>query len=417
MRTNSRFQFMLKIAYQKGLFFALCLCLSLSLAGAQTEAASMGGQPSLTAVASDFVRQIVVRAGPISAASISFQNISVLPPDLQEAVQNAIFTGFRNAGIRMANSDPAPAHVDITFSEDWQGYLWIATVQQNGNRKVVMQKVARPAHVVAARAPMLTIRKNAVWQQDSPILDFFEDSHTLALLDPDQVSIYSSDSGQWRLRYVLGITHSHPWPRDVRGRLLISGLQVTAFLPGTRCSGSMSPPSLDCRASDDPWPVDQGNVVAFYSSRRNFFSGLLSGPSAGASVVPFFSAAALQTGDTRQWLFSGTDGRTRLYQYDLSAPAAIFSGWGSNMAAVHSNCGSGWQALVSAPTDSVKPDQLQAMEVLGREALPVSATIDLAGPVQALWTAGKNSEVVNGVLQSPATGKYEAFTLSVNCSR
>lgn len=408
---------MLKTAYQKGLFFALCLCLSLSLAGAQTEASASDGQPSLTAVAGDFVRHIVARAGPLPAASLSFQNISVLPPDLQESVQNAIFTGFRNAGIRMANTDPAPAHVDITFSEDWQGYLWIATIQQNGQKRVVMQKVARPAHLVAARAPMLTIRKNMVWQQDSPILDFFEDSHTLALLNPDQVSIYSSDSGQWRLRYVLGITHAHPWPRDVRGRLLINGLQVTAFLPGTRCSGSMSPPSLDCRASDDPWPVDEGTVVAFYSPRRNFFSGLLSGPSAGASVVPFFSAAALQTGDTHQWLFSGTDGRTRLYQYDLSAPAAIFSGWGSNMAAVHSNCGSGWQVLVTAQNDSVKPDQVQAMEVLGREALPVSATIDLAGPVQALWTAGKNSEVVNGVLQSPATGKYEAFTLSVDCSR
>ena len=415
MRANSRFQFMLKTAYQKGLFFALCL--SLPLAGAQTQVAPMDGQPSLTTVAGDFVRQIVARAGPLPAASISFQNISVLPPDLQESVQNAIFTGFRNAGIRMANADPSTAHVDITFSEDWQGYLWIASVQQNGNRKVVMQKVARPAHVAAVRAPMLTIRKNTVWQQDSPILDFFEDSHTLALLDPDQVSIYSSDSGQWRLRYVLGVTHAHPWPRDLRGRLLINGLQVTAFLPGMRCSGSMSPPSLDCRASDDPWPVDEGNVVAFYSPRRNFFSGLLSGPSAGASVVPFFSGAALQSGDTREWLFSGTDGRTRLYQYDLSAPAAIFSGWGSNMAAVRSNCGSGWQALVSAPNDSVKPDQIQAMEVLGREALPVSATIDLAGPVQALWTAGKNSELVNGVLQSPATGKYEAFTLSVNCSR
>jgi hypothetical protein len=162
--------------------------------------------------------------------------------------------------------------------------------------------------------------------------------------------------------------------------------------------------------------VDQGGVVGFYSPRRNFFTGLLAGASAGASVVPFFSAAAWQTGDTHQWLFSGTDGRTRLYQYDLSAPAAMFNGWGSNLAAVHSSCGSGWQALVSAPTDSVRPDSVQAVEVLGREALPVSAPIDLAGPVQALWTAGKNGDAVNGVLQTP-TGQYEAFTLTVNCSR
>jgi hypothetical protein len=93
------------------------------------------------------------------------------------------------------------------------------------------------------------------------------------------------------------------------------------------------------------------------------------------------------------------------------------NGWGSNMAAVHSNCSSGWQALVSAPTDSVRPDSIQAVEIIGREALPVSAPVELAGPVQAMWTSGKNSETVNGVLESSATGKYEAFTLSVNCGR
>jgi len=368
---------MLKTAIQKGLCF-VCLILP-PLMMAQAEA-----QPSLTTVATDFVHQMVARAGLPNAASVSFQNISVLPPDLQESVQNAIFTALRNAGIRMDSPGPAPAHIEITFSENWQGYVWIASIQQGGNRKVVMQKVARTEHVTATRAPMLTIRKSTVWQQASPILDFFEDGHTLALLEPDQVSVYTSDSGQWRLRYVLGITHAQPWPRDLRGRLVMNGSQVSVFLPGTRCSGSTSPPTLDCHASDDPWPVDQGGVVGFYSPRRNFFTGLLAGPSAGASVVPFFSAAAWQTGDTHEWLFSGTDGRTRFYQYDLSAPAAIFGGWGSNMAAVHSSCGSGWQALVSAPTDSVRPDSVQAMEVLGREALPVSAPIDLGGPVQAL---------------------------------
>jgi len=406
---------MLKTALQQGLVFVLCLILP-PLITVQGQAATAPAQASLNSLAADFVHEMIARAGLPHAASVSFQNISVLPPDLQESVQNAIFTALRNAGIQMENAGPSPARIEITFSEDWQGYVWIASIQQGGNRKVVMQKVARPEHVTATRAPMLTIRKSTVWLQASPILDFFQDGHTLALLEPDQVSVYTSDSGQWRLRYVLGITHAQPWPRDLRGRLVMNGSQVSVFLPGTRCSGSTSPPTLDCHAGDDPWPVDQGGVVGFYSPRRNFFTGLLAGPSAGASVVPFFSAAAWQTGDTHQWLFSGTDGRTRLYQYDLSAPAAVFNGWGSNMAAVHSSCGSGWQALVSAPTDSVRPDSVQAVEVLGREALPVSAPIDLAGPVQALWAAGKNGDAVNGVLKSP-TGQYEAFTLTVNCSR
>jgi hypothetical protein len=408
---------MVKTTFHQALLALFCLALPLlpaaqSLPGSQTEAV-----PPLATVAGEFVQKIVSRSGSPSAVSMSFQNISVLPPESQEAVQNAIFTGFRNAGIRLVNPESAQARVEITFSEDWQGYLWIANIQRSSGSKVVMKKVARAERTANIRAPMMTIRKNVVWQQDFPILDFHQDDHTLALLGSDEISVFANESGQWRARYTLGISHQQPWPRDLRGRLILNGSQVTAFLPGTRCTGSVSPPSLDCRASDDPWPIDQNSVVAFYSTRRNFFTGLLAGPSAGASVIPFFSAAAWQTGDSRLWLFTGSDGRTRLYQYDLSAPAAIFNGWGSNLAAVHSNCGSGWQALVSAPTDSVRPDSIQAVEIIGREALPVSAPVELAGPVEALWTSGKNSETVNGILQSPATGKYEAFTLAVNCGR
>lgn len=408
---------MLRTAFHRGLFAVLCLAAPRLVVAQAVQVVQTEAQPSLVTAANTFVQEIVSRSGSPSVVSVGFQNISVLPPDSQEAVQNAIFTGFRNGGIRLVNPESAQARVEIIFSEDWQGYLWIAGIQAGGGKKVVMKKVARPEQTTYVRAPMMTIRKNVVWQQEVPILDFHQDSQMLALLEPEQISIYASDSGQWRPRYTLAITHQQAWPRDLRGRLLINGLQIMAFLPGTRCSGSLSPPTLDCRTSDDPWQVDQGAVVAFYSSRRNFFTGLLAGPGGGASVIPFFSAAAWQTGDSRQWLFAGTDGRARLYQYDLSAPAAIFSAWGSNMAAVHSNCGSGWQALVSAPTDSVRPDSVLAVEIVGREALPVSAPVELAGPVQALWTSGKNSETINGVLQSPATGNYEAFTLSVHCGR
>lgn len=417
MRANSRFQLMLTTASHRALFAVLCLGLSSLCVAQATQVVQTEAQPSLATAANAFVQEIVARSGLPSGVSVSFQNISVLPPESQEAVQNAIFTGFHDAGIHLVNPESAQARVEITFSEEWQGYLWIAAIQQGASKKLVMKKVSRPEQTTSSRAPMMTIRKNAVWQQEVPILDFHQDNQTLALLEPEQISIYTNDSGQWRPRYTLAITRPQPWPRDLRGRLVVNGLRITAFLPGARCSGSMSPPSLDCRASDDPWPVDEGTVVAFYSSRRNFFTGILAGAGAGASVIPFFSAAAWQTGDSRQWLFAGTDGRARLYQYDLSAPAAIFNGWGGNMAAVHSNCGSGWQALVSAPTDSVRPDSIQAIEVVGREALPVSTAVELSGPLQALWTSGKNSESVNGVMQSPASGKYEAFTLSVTCGR
>jgi hypothetical protein len=73
--------------------------------------------------------------------------------------------------------------------------------------------------------------------------------------------------------------------------------------------------------------------------------------------------------------------------------------------------------LATAPTDSIRPDSVQAVEIIGREALPVSSPVELAGPVEALWTSGKNSEMANGVMRSLTTGKYEAFTLTVTCGQ
>jgi hypothetical protein len=170
-----------------------------------------------------------------------------------------------------------------------------------------------------------------------------------------------------------------------------------------------------CRASDDPWPIGEG-LVAFFSPRRNFFNGLLAGPSAGASVPAFFSGATWQSGDQHVWLFAGTDGHAWLFQNDLGTPAATFNGWGSTLAPVHSVCGSGWQVLTSSPADTTRPDSVQAVEISGREALPASAPVDLAGTVETLWTAGNYGQLVNGVLHSQA-GKYEAFSLTVICNQ
>jgi hypothetical protein len=400
---------MLNTARNRSCYAILLLLLALP-AGAQQEP-----QP-LPQAAHEFVQQILSRGGSPSAVAVSFQNVSTLAPEAQEAAQNAIFNAFRNANVRLVKPEQPVTEVQITFSEDWQGGVWIAAVRQGPGSQVVIRKIPRAPQAVSSRAPLLTLRKIPVWQQDGQILDFFQDNQNLLVLEPGQLSLYASDSGQWRPRQTLAIPRQQPWPRDLRGRLEVRGGRVDVFLPGTRCTGSISPPALDCRASDDPWPID-GGLVAFFSPRRNFFNGLLAGQSAGASVPPFFSAAAWQNGDQRLWLFTGTDGRARLFQNDLGTPAATYNGWGGTLAAVHSICGSGWQLLASAPTDMVHADSVQAVEIAGREALPVSAPVELSGAVEALWPAGNYGQVVNGVVQSQATGKYEAFTLTVICNQ
>jgi hypothetical protein len=370
----------------------------------------------LTAAANNFVQDILSRSGSPSAVSISFQNVSQLTAETQQAAQDAIVNSLRGSGVRLVKPEMALAEVQVTFSEDWQGYVWIAQIKQGPGSQLVITKLPRPERAAAARAPTLTLRKIPVWVQDGQILDFFVDNQNLVILEPSQLSVYANDNGQWRQRYTLSINRSQPWPRDLRGKLQVNGLQVSVFLPGTLCTGSLSPPSLDCHSSDDPWPLDQGQLIAFFSARRNFFNGILAGPSAGVSVVPFFSAATWPGTNQRQWLFAGTDGRTRFYLNDLATPAATFNAWGSNLAVVHSGCSTGWQVLVSSSADSVRPDSVAAVEIAGREAQTVSSGVDLAGPVSAMWTSGKNSETVNGVMQLPSIGKYEAFTLTVSCN-
>jgi hypothetical protein len=399
---------MLKMPFCR-VFCVLALALS-SSAGEQQNSPS-----PLASAAEELIHQVLSHSGSPSAMAVDFQNVSYLPADTQEIVQTAVFNAFRNSGVRVVKTELATASVQIIFSEDWQGYLWIAVVHEGATSQTLMKKLPRPERA-AARSPVLTLHKDTVWQQDERILDFYADNQNLVLLEPEQLSLYSNDNGQWRGRYTLTITHEQPWPRDLRGRLKVSGGQITASLPGTLCAGTLGSPSLECRASDDPWQIDEGQIVAFYTPRRNFFTGILSGPGAGASVQPFFSGAAWPLGDQRQWLFAGVDGRSRLYQNDLATPAAVFNSWGGNLAGVHTSCGSGWQVLVTASTDSIHPDTVQAIEIAGREAQPVSSSIDLAGPVLALWTSGKSGATANGITQSSVTGRYEAFTLTVTCN-
>jgi hypothetical protein len=410
IRSYSQLSIMLKTAFKPWFCVLLFFCLP-AVAAAQQEA------PSIPSAATEFAQMILSRGGSPSAIAVTFQNLSSLPPETQETVQNAIFNAFRTANVRLVKAEQSVADVQITFSEDWQGYVWVANIQQGSSSQLVIKTLPRQQRTASARAPTLTIRKISVWQQDSPILDFFQDNQNLLVLEPGQLSFYANDSGQLRPRQTLGIPHQQPWPRDMRGRLEVRGGEIRVFLPGARCSGRISPPSLDCRASDDPWPLDQGQLVAFFNPRRNFFSGLLAGQNAGASVAPFFSGAAWPNGDQRLWLFTGIDGRARLFQNDLASPVAMFNGWGSTLAAVHSTCGSGWQILTSSPTDTIRPDTVQAVEITGHEALPASAPVDLPGAVEALWTAGNYNQVVNGVLQSQASGMYEAFTLTVVCNQ
>jgi hypothetical protein len=400
---------MFKIAALRRCAALLSAMLLSSICGAQQDS-----QSPWQAGASDLVQQVLSRAGSPSAISLSFANLSSLTASEQSTIKQAIMAGFRNAGVRLLKPDAAPADVEITFSEDWQRYVWVAEIKQTSGSQVAIRTVPRPQKSGPSRANAFTIKKTLVWQQENTMLDFYSDGQNLIVLEPDQVALYGNDSGQWRLKQLLAVPHDSPWPRDLRGRLEVSGFQITAYLPGTLCSGATTPPNLQCRSGDDPWVIDPSSLAAFYSPTRNFFTGVLAGRTAG-ETLPFFSGAATQVGNSRQWVFAGTDGRARIFLNELSATPIIVSDWGSNLAAVQSGCGGGWQILATSPGDLNRPDSIQAFEIEGRHDEPVSSVVDLDGPVMALWP-GDSPQNAHAIVQSLTTERFEAWSMSVICN-
>src|SRR6185312_9567703 len=136
----------------------LWLCAILLFIVPASLVAQQEAQP-LPSAANEFVQQILSHIGPSTSISVDFQNVSSLSPDSQQSLQNTILNAFHSVNIRLVKAEQAQAEIQIAFSEDWQGYVWLATVKQGTNSQVVIKKIARTPTASSSRMPTLTIRK------------------------------------------------------------------------------------------------------------------------------------------------------------------------------------------------------------------------------------------------------------------
>jgi hypothetical protein len=161
-------------------------------------------------------------------------------------------------------------------------------------------------------------------------------------------------------------------------------------------------------------------VRGFFAASRNFFTGVLSPGIGKISNVPaFYSAGEFPRAGYKLWAFAAVDGS--LHLVDGVTDQKVRGGrWGSDLAAVHSGCGSGTQLLVSeAVTEAVteasrKRDAVRAFEIPDRDPVAVSSTLEFDGEVVALWpeTAGSNA---TAVVKRKDSGWYEAYRISISC--
>jgi len=186
-------------------------------------------------------------------------------------------------------------------------------------------------------------------------------------------------------------------------------------LPGAMCSGTNTGAQVAvvCGDSDDPWPVGL-TQRAFYNSMRDSFTGVLA-PGFGMEIAPFYQASDIPRPTGAGMLLNTVDGRVMLIENSTLKPVSGANDWGSDFAVVRSECGSGVQVLVSGSGAATAADSLRAYEIVGREAIAVSAPLSVDGAVTAVHAAsgGTGATVI---VRKDAPPRYEVWNVSALCN-
>ena len=419
------------------LCFALCFALFFPLSNIAA-AADWG------ATEQQLAKQIVAVTGP-GTVSLALENRSSLSRRDSDVVQNGLRNALEQSGIHFVTSEQAAARIALTLSENETSYVWVAEIRQGaGDSAVVMVSVPRSGHSGAAYEAMpIALRKVPVWAQEGQILDLtvLEENGTptrIAVLGVEDVSVYRAQNGKWQLEQTLQVSHTRPWPLDLRGRLVPAmDHSLTAYLPGTMCRVTLAaaPLTIACHASDDPWPIvmtnlsstifpsagsnaPAGGVVSpltgFFASTRNYFTGVLSPAVGKFSTVPkFYTAAFVPREKYTLWLFASADEKVHLID-GMNDQASAFP-WGSDISGVRTACGAGAQVLATGAGDPAQ-DSIRAYEFPDRDPVVVSAAVDFPGPISALWTEARSDSAI-AIARNRDTGSYEAFRLSLACGQ
>ena len=368
-------------------------------------------------------RKIASATGPGAIALEVANRSSLARPDV-EVIRRGLLAELAVLGLRAVSADQAAATIDVNLYENLHNYVWVAEIHQGNNEaSVVMVSVPRSGLSAVERpAAALTIRKTLVWADESRILDVAlinSSPQQMVVLEPESVVLAKFQDGRWQAERSLPLSHSRPWPRDLRGRLILRKDHLfDTFLPGVFCRSTSTPPlAVNCSESDDPWPLgtEQSSLSAFFAPTRNFFTGALSpGIQKQNTLKPFYSAAALPRDKYILWIFAAVDGQVHLLDGVTDQTYGKLD-WGSDIASVRSGCGLGWQLLVTG-NDAAGADNVRAFEIADREPVAVSPPADFNGAITALWADGDGSGAI-AISQNQKTGRYEAYRLSITCGQ
>jgi hypothetical protein len=319
--------------------------------------------------------KISAHLAPNEIAHVTGRNISSLnqadAAKAQAAVERALRRRVRN---------PAQVEMALTLSENSKGFLLVAEIRRDNARIVEMAEFRVDAAPPAPRAKF-TIAKKILWEQERPILDLALIEDQLLVLDTDGLTRFERRDDGWSRVESAAIPVN---VRDPRGRLTLSD-SLVASLPGSTCRGTIKPLALTCEHGSD------------FTAARNTIES--------ADWPASFSHS--QIGEDH--FLAELDGRVHVYD-GTHKPIAVFDEWGADFAAIPSGCAAN-RLLAASPSER---DSVALYEMLNHAPARVSDPAEFPGPVTALWPSPMGAMAV---ARNLSTGRYEAYSLSVDCGR
>jgi len=348
----------------------------------------------------------------IHATSVTcdFRNLSSLRTAEFANLSAAFQEELQRRGVKILPAD-ATVSLLVSVTQNLTEYIGVVQIQRKESTETIMETIGL-VNGLAALEPAfsLVLQRELLFSQDSPILDVVLDGDTrhAYALGIQEISFYESRDEHWTLTGSERLPTHRALERDGRGLFALGVDSQAVYWPGELCRISfVDRKEWSCESTTDHLPVRTVSPTAI----------------AGKKLGAWISAAQFETEGKTQIVVTGQDGLARLYG-DGAEPVAVFSNWGSEIASVYSGCGSGWQLLVTGKGDWTKTDEIQAIDIKDRRAQSVSASMEFPGPIVALHTPATrtaenpstNARAV-AVDRNLQTGRYEAYQLSITCSK
>lgn len=351
-------------------------------------------------------------AANLRGVSVSCQihNLSSLGGAELAAITAAFENELQKRGINLEEG-AAPVTVVLTVTQSPTEYLGVVQVQGKETGEAVMETLGPLSDAAAANTVFsYGLHKELLFSQEQPILDVaFQSGDTQAMvLSARQIYFYERNGSSWSLTRSQGLPVQGSSQRVLRGSLeLMADGSGTAFVPGQVCQlAAPGGTAWNCQPSSEPLPA----LTIFPANWP------------GARDNNSISAAKLEPAGKMQIVVAGRDGLARLFE-GAAEPAAAFPDWGSQLAAINSGCGGGWQLLITGKGDWTKSDEVRAMEIREHTAVAVSLPVEFPGPVVALHTPGITASAIAAANSSAIaidrnlqTGRYEAYRLTLSCT-